>query len=61
MSPVLSRPVAMAPDLSVVTISNVGKSCPLLLTGGSGLLVNSIADLKPSAIPAAGNLAHAGG
>ena len=50
-----STPVAIAPDLSVVTISNGGKSCHLLVSGGASLLVNCITGLEPSAILAAGH------
>jgi glyoxylase-like metal-dependent hydrolase (beta-lactamase superfamily II) len=52
---IFSVPVAVTPDLSVATISNGGKSCHLLLSGGSSLLVNCIARLKPSVILAAGH------
>ena len=55
MSPVFSKSVAIAPDLSMVTISNGGKSCHLLLSGGASLLVNCIAGLESSAIIAAGH------
>ena len=51
---VFSVPVAVTPDLSVATISNGGKSCHLLLSGGSSLLVNCVAGLEPSVILAAG-------
>jgi hypothetical protein len=50
-----STPVAIAPDLSVVTISNGGKSCHLLVSGGASLLVNCITGLEHSAIIAAGH------
>jgi glyoxylase-like metal-dependent hydrolase (beta-lactamase superfamily II) len=50
-----STPVAIAPDLSVVIISNGGKSCHLLVSGGASLLVNCITGLEPSAILAAGH------
>ena len=52
---VFSVPVAVTPDLSVATISNGGKSCHLLLSGGSSLLVNCVAGLEPSVILAAGH------
>ena len=52
-----SSPVALAlaPDLSVVTISKGGRSCHLLLSEGASLLVNCIAGLEYSAILAAGH------
>jgi glyoxylase-like metal-dependent hydrolase (beta-lactamase superfamily II) len=55
MSPVFSKSVAIAPDLSVVTISNGGKSCHLLLSERASLLINYIAGLEPSAILSAGH------
>jgi len=48
--------MALAPDFSVVTITNGGRSCQLLLSEGESLLVNCIAALGPSAILAAGHL-----
>jgi glyoxylase-like metal-dependent hydrolase (beta-lactamase superfamily II) len=50
-----SSSVAIAPDISVVTISNGERSCHLLLSGGASLLVNCIAGLEPSAILSAGH------
>jgi glyoxylase-like metal-dependent hydrolase (beta-lactamase superfamily II) len=55
MSPVFSKSVAIAPDLSVVTISNGSKSCHLLLSERASLLINCIAGLDPSAILSAGH------
>ena len=50
-----SSPVAIAPDLSVVTVSSGHRFCHLLLSGGASLLVNCIAAIEPSAILAAGH------
>jgi glyoxylase-like metal-dependent hydrolase (beta-lactamase superfamily II) len=50
-----SSPLAVAPDLSVVTICKGGTSCHLLLSEGASLLVNCITGLEPSAILAAGH------
>ena len=50
-----SSSVAITPDISVVTISNGGTSCHLLLSEGASLLVNCIAGLEPSAILSAGH------
>jgi hypothetical protein len=50
-----SSSVAIAPDISVVTISNGGTSCHLLLSEGASLLVNCIEGLEPSAILDAGH------
>ena len=50
-----SNPVAIAPDISVVTISNGATSCHLLLSECASLLVNCIVGLEPSAILAAGH------
>ena len=52
---IFSSTLAVAPDLSVVTISKEGKSCHLLLSESASLLVNCIVGLEPSAILSAGH------
>ena len=50
-----SSPIAVALDLSVVTVSSGNRFCHLLLSEGASLLVNCITGLEPSAILAAGH------
>jgi len=54
MKMIFSNPLAIAPGLQVVAISNDGTSCHLVVGGGSSLLINCIAGLTPSGIESAG-------
>ncbi|MEI8309120.1 MAG: MBL fold metallo-hydrolase [Verrucomicrobiota bacterium] len=49
-----STPIAIAPAIEVVAIANDGKSCHLIVSGGSSLLINCVAGLTPSGIESAG-------